>query len=123
MPTEAVLDSSAILAVILDEPGWQNVEAVHRSWVSAVNLTEVVRVMARRGLDIAEIEGAPFAVEPFDQSDALEAGRLIHRTRAHGLSLGDCACLALGKRLNLPVLTADRAWAALDLGVEVVLIR
>ena len=40
-----------------------------------------------------------------------------------GLSLGDRACLALGKRLNLPVLTADKVWTSLSLGITINLIR
>jgi PIN domain nuclease of toxin-antitoxin system len=40
-----------------------------------------------------------------------------------GLSLADRACLALAKQRGLPVLTADRIWQTLDLGVAVVLIR
>lgn len=48
---------------------------------------------------------------------------LIKHTKPFGLSLGDRACLALGMKMNLPVLTADRAWAKLDLGVQVNLLR
>ena len=44
-------------------------------------------------------------------------------TRALGLSLGDRACLALGLRGGLPVLTADHAWQQLTLGVVVQVIR
>jgi len=44
-------------------------------------------------------------------------------TATGALSLGDRACLALGERLGLPVVTADRAWADLDLDVAVSLIR
>jgi len=40
-----------------------------------------------------------------------------------GLSLGDRACLALALREQAPVLTGDRAWSKVDVGVEVVLIR
>jgi len=46
--------------------------------------------------------------------------RVSHRA---GLSLGDRACLALGKTLGYAVVTADRVWESLDAGVEVVLIR
>jgi len=38
-------------------------------------------------------------------------------------SLGDRVCLALARRRGLPVLTTDKPWADLDLGIEVRLIR
>lgn len=60
---------------------------------------------------------------PFDTDLALRAALLRNSTRPYGLSLGDRACLALARREGLPVLTADRSWAKLDVGVEVVLIR
>ena len=44
-------------------------------------------------------------------------------TRDAGLSFGDRACLSLGRVKTMPVLTADRAWAQLDVGVEVVVCR
>ena len=40
-----------------------------------------------------------------------------------GLSLGDRACLALAGALGVPALTSDTAWARLDLGIEVQIIR
>jgi PIN domain nuclease of toxin-antitoxin system len=45
------------------------------------------------------------------------------QTRARGLSLADRACLSLGLRLNLPVLTCDRAWVGLALPLEIQLLR
>jgi PIN domain nuclease of toxin-antitoxin system len=59
----------------------------------------------------------------FTPEDAWRAGLLRRMTRGLGLSFGDRACLALGQRLGLPVLTADRLWASLDLDVEVILCR
>jgi len=43
--------------------------------------------------------------------------------RGKSLSLGDAACLATAAALGLPVLAAERAWAALGLAVEVRLLR
>jgi PIN domain nuclease of toxin-antitoxin system len=60
---------------------------------------------------------------PFDEELARGAGALRPATKSLGLSLGDRACLALAQREGLPVLTADRAWAKLAVGVEVKVIR
>jgi ribonuclease VapC len=62
-------------------------------------------------------------VEPFTEADAVTAASLWSRTRAAGLSLGDRCCLALGSRLDLTTVTADPAWADLDLDVPVQIIR
>ena len=47
-------------------------------------------------------------------------GLLAPLTKPFGLSLADRACLVLARRLGLPVVTADRAWAKLDLGIPLV---
>jgi PIN domain nuclease of toxin-antitoxin system len=44
-------------------------------------------------------------------------------TKSIGLSFGDRACLALGIILNQPVLTTDRLWVSINVGVEVRLLR
>jgi PIN domain nuclease of toxin-antitoxin system len=126
--TGIVLDSSALLAVIWNEAGAARVSPVLREAVlSSVNLAEVVQKLVDRPTDdvaiAAVLNAMNFAIEPFERADAIQAGLLRRATKAKGLSIGDRACLALGKRLGLPVYTADRAWAELDLGVEVVLIR
>ncbi len=59
----------------------------------------------------------------FEAEQADEAARLRPPTRSVGLGLADRACLALARRLDVPTVTADRTWAALDLGVEIVMIR
>ena len=125
---DVLLDASAVLARIFREPGAERVDAVlPGASVSAVNYAEVVSKLIDFG---APVEAATdigsdlgLAVLPFDEAAAGDAGLLRGATRALGLSLGDRACLALARRLRLPILTADRAWADLDLGVEVVLIR
>ena len=129
-----VLDASALLAYLRDEPGGAAVaEALGQGTViSAVNLAEVLSKIADEGENPDELADRPgteglanFGVEvlPFTELDARIVARLRLSTRAAGLSLGDRACLALGVRLGYGVLTADRGWATLDLGVEVRLVR
>jgi ribonuclease VapC len=74
--------------------------------------------MTDRGL----LDGA-IAVEPFTSADAVEVARLRPLTRDFGLSLGGRACLALAKRLDTPVLTADSAWSKLNPRLDVRQIR
>ncbi len=95
--------------------------------ISAVNLSEVLAKLVERGANPVQaqsmLSGAALEVIPFDEQQAAQAGFLRRDTRALGLSLGDRACLALAQHLGLPVLTADRAWLRLDIGIEVVLAR
>ena len=126
--TEVVLDASALLALIREEPGAGRVkEAFPSVAISTVNLSEVAAFMAQRGMPIAEVRSylhdLPMRSVSFDDDFAFAAAALRPETRAAGLSLGDRACLALARQLNRPVLTADRAWAGLSAGVEVRLIR
>jgi PIN domain nuclease of toxin-antitoxin system len=126
-----VLDASAVLAHLHGEEGSERVIAAIKegALMSAVNLSEVVARLTDRGLSEEAIGssigllGVPCV--PFDEGAAYAAGLLRPGSRAAGLSLGDRACLALGRERNLPVLTADRAWSGLDLGtgIEVVLLR
>lgn len=123
-----VLDASAVLALVLNEPGADMVRsALPGAVISTVNLTEVYSRCADRGLDI-DIVRALFLssgveVHPYTEAHALAAGRLRASTRPYGLSLGDRACLAVAETLRLPVLTADRAWQQLNLGIDIGLVR
>ena len=62
-------------------------------------------------------------VVSFDEQQAKLAGEFVQVTKSLGLSMGDCACLALGRVMGLPVYPADRAWEKVQVGVEVVLVR
>ncbi|MDB5440832.1 MAG: VapC-like domain ribonuclease toxin [Caulobacteraceae bacterium] len=124
--SEWIMDSSAILAWIWDEAGAEVVaERFDDSMVCSVNFAEVMTKLIDRGVPVEQALGQlkPFRVEAADYQLGLDAGALRDQTRHRGLSLGDRFCLALARRENLPVLTSDRAWAGLDLGVQVVLIR
>lgn len=120
-----VLDASALLALLLEEPGAVHLQAeISEALISAVNWSEVAAHFARNGVAAEAImqvlDPLPFRVVPFDQQQALQAGLLITATRSAGLSLGDRACLALAKQKGLPACTADRAWLAVAEAVGVV---
>jgi ribonuclease VapC len=128
--TECVLDASAVLAFLQEEPGQEAVAevlAAGRGIISAMNLSEAAAKLADGGMTRALAEEALRAlnldVRPFDEPLALECAWLRESTREAGLSLGDRACLALGKRLSRPVLTTDRSWNGLAVGVTVQLAR
>jgi len=123
-----VLDASALLALLNSEPGSRIVEeSLSSAAVSAVNLSEVVSKLSERGMPEAEVrtalEGLGLDVRPFDTAMAYSAGTLRPATRGLGLSLGDRACLALGLSLSAPVLTTDRSWRKLKIGVKIRAIR
>jgi ribonuclease VapC len=124
----AIADASAILALLKQEPfGEFEPRRLFRATISAVNLCEVLERLCAGGLSQSEAEKAVaalnFRVAEFDEPQARLAAYLRTGTRSAGLSLGDRACLALGLRFGCPVITADRAWARVDVGVEIVLIR
>jgi PIN domain nuclease of toxin-antitoxin system len=130
----SVLDASALLAYLREEPGADVVTDViaDGAAISTVNLAEVFSRSADRGADPAGLattltdggllDGA-IAVEPFTAADAIDAARLRPLTRHAGLSLGDRACLALARRLGSPAVTADAEWQRIPHGVELRQIR
>lgn len=125
-----VLDASALLAALLDEPGRDKVDAeINGARMSTVNLSEVVAHFARLGASAADIDALlsdlPLAYVPPDRQLAVDAGLLRPVGDRVGLSLGDRMCLALGRTTNTRVLTADRKWLEIagQIGVEVELIR
>ena len=125
-----VLDASAVLALLFEEPGAEMVRAQLRTGViGAVNLAEVLAKLSDHGLPVAEAVRAVailgLEVMPMTESQAGCSAELRPLTRAAGLSLGDCACLALAAELGAPALTADRGWDAVagPANVSVQLIR
>lgn len=127
--SRCVLDASAILAVLLEEPGHEAITAavLSEAVASTVNLAEVHAKLVRRGgpPDEAWRDALSTVRESlaFDEEQARLTGSLAARTQSFGLSLGDRACLALGMTLHAAVYTADRSWKKLNLGVPVHVIR
>lgn len=125
---EFVLDASALIAFLREEPGAEKVEAVlTRSCISAVNLAETYGKMVEYGKPLEavayQVERLRIPVVLFDEEQARISASLWKASRAVGLSLGDRACLALALQTTLPALTTEREWEKCDLGVQVVKIR
>ena len=129
-----VLDASALLAYLNDETGAQLVEdaLIRGAAISAVNMAEVLSKLAETGREPDEVNnelqrrgflGVTLAVLPMTAEDAVVIANLHTKTKAHGLSLGDRACLALALGLRVRALTTDRAWSRLKTAVKVELIR
>ena len=127
--SNVVLDASALLALLNQEPGSQKLtpELLRDATASTVNLAEVQTILVREGGDpdeAWELAVAPIAeAEPFSSDQAKIAGTLVKETRPLGLSLGDRACLALAIMLKAPVYTTDRDWKNLKLGIRIHVIR
>jgi PIN domain nuclease of toxin-antitoxin system len=126
--SEVVLDASAVLAMLNQETGSEEVSRfIGNAAISAVNLSEVVAKLAEAGIDEGAINqilsNLDIEIIPFDEKQALKSGLLRLTTKSIGLSFGDRACLALGISLNQPVLTTDRLWSNLSIGVEVRVVR
>lgn len=125
--SEAVLDSSAVLALLLAEEGARRVAAaLPGALLSTVNYAETVSKLCERGMPAAEARAAieAIGIEPIDLDvdQACMIGDLRKETRTAGLSLGDRACLALARQRRLPAITADVAWGRLT-GFQIIVIR
>jgi len=123
-----VLDSSALLALLWDEAGSKDVAAVLDSAImSAVNMAEVCSKLVDRGIHGESVRSLlsdlPVRIIAFDEQQAFGAGELRAATRDLGLSIGDRACLGLALLENARVVTADRAWSTLQLGIGIDTIR
>ena len=127
-----LLDTSAVLGYLQNEPGWERVAAeilTGQASISVVNQTEVLSKLCDWGMGLQDADKAlgklALVTQPFTPEIALDAARLRPLTREHGLSLGDRACLATARLRELPVLTGDRAWlnVADALGLKIISFR
>lgn len=123
-----VLDASALLAFLLQEPGWEKVKALlATATMSTLNLGEALSKLAEAGADIDAIAQtlvqSKMTFVDVSTAHALAIGRLRPLTRSAGLSIGDRACLALALDLGCNVLTTDASWQRVSVGVTVEMLR
>ncbi|HEY4591401.1 MAG TPA: type II toxin-antitoxin system VapC family toxin [Thermoanaerobaculia bacterium] len=123
-----VLDASALLAMLQEEPGGDVVqELLETAAISSVNWSEVVQKSLERQMEIDglrhDLEALGLEILPFTGVLAETTARLRSATRQAGLSLGDRACLALAAVLGLPAITTDRIWPDLGLPIKIRVVR
>lgn len=128
MTFKYVLDASALLALIQNEKGADVVTRhLSQSVISTVNYSEIISKLMQYNIAFADAAGIvvdlAIPVIDFDSEMASESAKLKHQTRSFGLSLGDCACLALAKIKGYEVITADAIWDKADTRVSITLIR
>ena len=127
--SKVILDASALLALVKNEPGGDMVaNLLGQIVMTTVNVSEVAATLLDSAMSLVECQSIiePFinSMVEFDTELAFLAATLRQPTKPYGLSLGDRACLALGLKTGLPIYTADQIWANLPLpGVEIKLIR
>ena len=124
----SVLDTSAVIAYMLREPGWEKVQrSLSGGLLSTVNLCEVLSKFSERGEKaetiLSDVLELGLELIAFTPAQALSAAMLRPVTRHLGLSLGDRACIALGLERAATVLTADAAWAGLEAPHQITVIR
>jgi ribonuclease VapC len=124
------VDSSALVAIAEQEPGFENLLSVLAAGdvrrVSAANLLETWMVVDRRGVQAATtlaervldrfgIEIVPVTLEQVEI--AREAWRRYGRGSGHParLNFGDCFAYALAKDLDEPLLFVGNDFAATDI--------
>ncbi|WP_404790735.1 type II toxin-antitoxin system VapC family toxin [Altericista sp. CCNU0014] len=125
MSSSYVLDASAILALLNNEPGADRVQAALTDavcYMSVVNWSEVARKLVLRGRSTEAIARNLMALglefKDFSYHQATATAQIL----ASPLSLGDRACLALSLDLGITALTADKIWQTLATGASVELI-
>lgn len=123
-----IMDSSALLALIANEKGADTVmQYLPHAKMSTVNVSESIATLINKGTTFQEAETIVDSLMhdriPFTDPQSKIAAEIIKETKKYGLSLGDRACLSLALIEKLPVLTADKIWSNLKLGIKIILIR
>jgi PIN domain nuclease of toxin-antitoxin system len=123
-----VLDSSAVLAVLLEEPGADRVEAAfEKGVVSSATLAEILAKAVQRGFDLQgayeNVVGFGLEIHPVEEAHAILAAEISKAPRELDLSLGDRLCIALAMTLGVELLTSDTGMSRYDAGIPITKFR
>ena len=130
MSSRYLLDASAVLALIWNEPGADQVQPLlMAAEMTAVNLAEVVKKLRERGVPKEDVDAIvsdlqiPVGGGPGNLEQAVAVGEVAAAGRPFGLSLGDSVCLAMADWSGLTAVTAERRWTEVMPGAKILVIR
>jgi len=126
--SRAVLDASAVLALLFGEAGADRVEAhLPNVCISAVNYSECLAKMIDKGMTIENalirLNKLSLHIVAFDEQIALVAASIRSATRSYDISFADRACLATAIAHQSLAVTTDRDCALANLDVAIDFIR
>jgi ribonuclease VapC len=122
------LDASALLCVLLEEPGADYItERLTAALVSATSYAEVIAKLVDRGAPAEDVvtimADLDIEIVPVDRKQAELSGWIHAATREAGLSIGDRACLALALTRRAVAVTMDPRWRHIDCDIEIEIAR
>lgn len=115
-----LLDTSALIALLRDEPGADKVaEILDDCEIHAIHLAETARKLALQGVPVPDVKPLLDSLqlpvnEQFRATQAYSVAEWATLSKQHGLSFADCSRLAMGYSLKLTVVTADRKWSRIE---------
>jgi PIN domain nuclease of toxin-antitoxin system len=126
--SKIVLNASALLALCFAEKGADvTTKRGKDGMISAVNYSEAVAKCIDKQVPPEKLAQAVamlnLAIVPFSADHAHIAASFAAPTRPHNFSFADRACLSTATVARCPVLTGDRKWKDVSLGVDIILIR
>ena len=129
MANKIVFDSSGLIVLFAKELGYESIRHYMKSAIiSSVNIAEVYKycIEAQNLIeddcrDLIKLSG--IKIIDFCEEQALITAKIIKQTKQYGLSLGDRSCIALAMFKDYPVLTCDKIWQKVDLGIEFIMAR
>ena len=126
---KVIFDSSAFITTITKEKGWIEAKQYFSSGVmSTVNLLEVYKYcIGKQDMTLEEskalVKICGIDIYDFTAEQSLLASNILASNMKLGISLADSCCLALGMVTGFPIITCDKIWQKLDLGLTIIFPR